>query len=206
MRSDSISWSHLKRKRKTNNGALRANPKNKKKHIVSTVFIQGSCLKLLRVTCSSCLLYFFLYLFWCGSCLGLTLVSFSITISTLSTRHGKTGGSDQVWVELIGSRVKTGHGSKRVIFKRVIRVAGQTGRGLSQVVSRVELTYISHWWYCHQLPLNTWLDTQIWSNSCSSFLKTNLGIDLFKEGRENEGGKQRMTTYNRVHNILSKEE
>ena len=102
------------------------------------VYIWGFCPKLLWVTCSSRLLYFFLYLFWCGSCLGLTLVSFSITISTLSTRHGKTGGSDQVWVGSIGSRVKTGHGSKRVIFKRVIRVAGQTGRGLS----RVELTCI----------------------------------------------------------------
>ena len=28
----------------------------------------------------------------------------------------------------IGSRVKTGHGSKWVIFKRVNRVTGQTGR------------------------------------------------------------------------------
>ena len=42
----------------------------------------------------------------------------------------------------IGSRVKTGHRSKRVIFKRVDRVAGQTGRGLSQVASRVKLTRI----------------------------------------------------------------
>ena len=42
-------------------------------------------------------------------------------------RHGKTGGSGQ-----------SGRGSKRVIFKQVNRVAGQTGRGLS----RVELTRI----------------------------------------------------------------
>ena len=45
-------------------------------------------------------------------------------------------------IGLIGSRVKTGHGSKRVIFKRVNRVAGQTGRGLSRVASWVELTHI----------------------------------------------------------------
>ena len=42
----------------------------------------------------------------------------------------------------IGSRVKTGYGSKRVIFKRVNRVAGQTGCGLSRVASRVKLTRI----------------------------------------------------------------
>ena len=44
--------------------------------------------------------------------------------------------------------------------------------------------------------------------SCSSFVEANLGIifDLFKVGRENEGGKQRMTNYNGVHNILSKAE
>ena len=46
------------------------------------VSIRGSCLKLLRVTCSSCLLHFFLSLFGWDSCLELTLVSFSITIST----------------------------------------------------------------------------------------------------------------------------
>ena len=51
----------------------------------------------------------------------------------------------------------------------------------------------------------TWY--QIWCNSCSSFLEANLGIifDLFKVVRENEGDKQRMTNYNGVHNILSKE-
>ena len=37
---------------------------------------------------------------------------------------------------------QSGRGSKRVIFKRVNRVAGQTGRGLSWVASRVELTRI----------------------------------------------------------------
>ena len=37
---------------------------------------------------------------------------------------------------------QSGHESKRVIFKRVNRVASQTGRGLSQVASWVELTRI----------------------------------------------------------------
>ena len=37
---------------------------------------------------------------------------------------------------------QSGHGSKRVIFKRVNRVAGQTGHGLSRVASRVKLTRI----------------------------------------------------------------
>ena len=37
---------------------------------------------------------------------------------------------------------QSGHGSKRVIFKQVNWVAGQTGRGLSRVASRVELTRI----------------------------------------------------------------
>ena len=46
------------------------------------------------------------------------------------------------WVGSIGSQVKTGYGSKRIIFKWVNRVAGQTGRGLSRVASRVELTCI----------------------------------------------------------------
>ena len=44
------------------------------------------------------------------------------------------------------------------------------------------------------LPLTNYhqtLDTQIWCNSCSNFLKDNLSIifDLFKVRRENEGGK-----------------
>ena len=60
----------------------------------------------------------------------------------MSLRNGKTGGSGRCRVGSIESRVKTGHGSKRVIFKRFIRVAGQTGRGLSRVASRVELTRI----------------------------------------------------------------
>ena len=46
------------------------------------------------------------------------------------------------WVGSIGSQVKTGYGSKRVIFKWVNRVAGQTGHGLSRVASRVKLTRI----------------------------------------------------------------
>ena len=37
---------------------------------------------------------------------------------------------------------QSGHGSKRVIFKRVNRVAGQTGHGLSRVASRVKFTRI----------------------------------------------------------------
>ena len=44
-------------------------------------------------------------------------------------RHGKTGGSGRIRVGSNGLRVKTGHGSKRVIFKRVNRVTGQTGCG-----------------------------------------------------------------------------
>ena len=50
------------------------------------VSIRGFCLKLLRVTWSSCLLHFFLYIFWWVSCLGLALASFSITISTFFYR------------------------------------------------------------------------------------------------------------------------
>ena len=46
------------------------------------VSIWGSCLKLLRMTCSSCLLHFFLYLVGWDSWLELALASFSITIST----------------------------------------------------------------------------------------------------------------------------
>ena len=60
----------------------------------------------------------------------------------MSLRNGKTGGSGRVWVESIESRVKTGHGSKRVIFKWVNWVAGQTGRGLCRVACRVKLTRI----------------------------------------------------------------
>ena len=63
-----------------------ANPTNNKKDIDFVVSIQGSCFKLLRVTCSSCLFHFFLYLFWWGSCPGLALASFSITISTFFYR------------------------------------------------------------------------------------------------------------------------
>ena len=37
---------------------------------------------------------------------------------------------------------QSGRGSKRVIFKRVNRVAGQTGRGLCRVASQVNLTLI----------------------------------------------------------------
>ena len=58
-------------------------------------------------------------------------------------RHGKTGGSSRVRVGSIESRVKTGHGSKRVIFKWVNRVTSQTGRGLSWV----ELTRIFQFFF-----------------------------------------------------------
>ena len=57
-------------------------------------------------------------------------------------RHGKTGGSGHDRVGSIRSRVKTGHRSKWVIFKRINWVAGQTGRGLRVRLSRVELTCI----------------------------------------------------------------
>ena len=60
----------------------------------------------------------------------------------MSLRNGKTGGSGRCRVGSIESRVKTGHGSKRVIFKWVNWVAGQTGRGLSRVASRVKLIRI----------------------------------------------------------------
>ena len=66
-------------------------------------------------------------------------------MSIKGSRHGKTDGVGQDGS--IESRVKTGHGSKQVIFKRVNRVAGQTGRGLSQVASRVELTRIFHFFF-----------------------------------------------------------
>ena len=61
----------------------------------------------------------------------------------MSLRNGKTGGSGRVRVGSIESRVKTGHGSKRVIFKWVNWVAGQTGRGLS----RVKLTRIFQFFF-----------------------------------------------------------
>ena len=48
----------------------------------------------------------------------------------------------RVRVESIGFAGQTGRGSKRIIFKRVNRVVGQSGRGSSQVMSRVELTRI----------------------------------------------------------------
>ena len=63
------------------------------------------------------------------------------------SRHGKTGGSGHDRVGSIRLRVKTGHRSKHVIFKRVNRVAGQTGRGLSQVASWVELTRIFYFYF-----------------------------------------------------------
>ena len=58
-------------------------------------------------------------------------------------RHGKTSRSGQVGFE----SGQSGHGSKRVIFKQVNRVAGQTGRGLSRVASRVELTRIFQFFF-----------------------------------------------------------
>ena len=67
------------------------------------------------------------------------MASFCCSAVQVFLRHGKTGGSGRVRVGSIGSRVKTGHGSKHVIFKRVNRV---TGHGLSRVASRVKLTCI----------------------------------------------------------------
>ena len=46
-----------------------------------------------------------------------------------TTRRGKTGGSGRVRVGSIGFTGQTGHGSKRVIFKQVNRVAGRVGSG-----------------------------------------------------------------------------
>ena len=42
---------------------------------------------------------------------------------------------------------QSGRRSKRVIFKWVNRVAGQMGRGLSHIASRVELTRIFQYIY-----------------------------------------------------------
>ena len=55
-------------------------------------------------------------------------------------RHGKTGGSGS-------GRVNRVAGQKQVIFKRVSRVAGQTGHRLSRVASRVELTRIFQFFF-----------------------------------------------------------
>ena len=48
------------------------------------VSIWGSCLKLLWVACTFCLLHLYLYLFWWGSCLRVTLVSISICASSFA--------------------------------------------------------------------------------------------------------------------------
>ena len=45
-------------------------------------------------------------------------------------------------VESIGFASQTGYRSKRVIFKQVSQVVGQSGRRLSRVTSQVELTRI----------------------------------------------------------------
>ena len=124
-----------------------------------------------------------------------------------SIRRGKMGGSGQVnWI----------CGSNVLRVKTDQWVAGQLDRGSSRVTSWVELTHIFQTSFfleidaiC-QLFMNSLtvikfslvillsltnyhytLDTQIWCNSYSSFLKANFGIifDLFKVGRENEGGK-----------------
>ena len=64
------------------------------------VTIWSSCLKLLQMTCSSCLLHFFLYLLWWSSCLRLTLLSFSITISTLSY-HAYMFNSQRICAQVV---------------------------------------------------------------------------------------------------------
>ena len=61
---------------------------------------------------------------------------------TLKLDMAKQAGRVGFGLGQSGRESKRGHGSKRVIFKRVNRVAGQTGRGLSRVASRVELTRI----------------------------------------------------------------
>ena len=58
-------------------------------------------------------------------------------------RRGKMGGSGWVWVGSIGFVDQTGHGSKRVIFKQVNRVAGQVG-----------LTRIFHFFFQLQKQIN----------------------------------------------------
>ena len=58
-------------------------------------------------------------------------------------RRGKMGGSGWVWVGSIGFAGQTGHGSKRVIFKRVNWVAGQVG-----------LTRIFHFFFQLQKQIN----------------------------------------------------
>ena len=69
-----------------------------------------------------------------------SFVSEKATKQTLKLDMAKRAG--RVGAGQSGRKSKRGHGSKRVIFKRVNRVAGQTGRGLNRVVSRVELTRI----------------------------------------------------------------
>ena len=54
-------------------------------------------------------------------------------VCSLLSRRGKTGGSGRVRVGSIGSAGQTGHGSKRVIFKRVNRVTGQSDFGSGRV-------------------------------------------------------------------------
>ena len=54
---------------------------------------------------------------------------------SVTRRRGKTGGSGRVRVGSIGFAGQTGHGSKRVIFKRVNRVTGQPGFGSGRVGS-----------------------------------------------------------------------
>ena len=105
-------------------------------------------------------------------------------------------------------------GQNESFFKWVNRVAVQSGRRSSRVASQVKLTRIfqtSLFFFeidaiCQLfissltvikfslvilLPITTKHFIQIWCNNYSSFLKANLSIiiDLFKIGRENEGGK-----------------
>ena len=64
----------------------------------------------------------------------------------IKSRRGKTGGSGRVRVGSIGFAGQTGHGSKRVIFKRVNQVTGQSGFGSGRVDP-----YFSNFFFFFQL-------------------------------------------------------
>ena len=79
------------------------------------------CLRMENISYEQ-ILYFFSCVFGWGHELNLRVV-----------RRGKTGGSGRVRVGSIGFAGQTGHGSKRVFFKRVNRVTGQSGFGSGRV-------------------------------------------------------------------------
>ena len=67
---------------------------------------------------------------------GFWVLVFCVVYVDMAKRAGRVGSGQS------GHGSKMGHGSKRVIFKRVNRVAGQTGYRLSRVANRVKLTRI----------------------------------------------------------------